>query len=165
MWHTIVNSACIWLETNLKNTPFEKWYIHMRMSEAVFRFSNPLWAMTVLGLLSKQLFADAMMGRDSSSDHRCFCLAFCHQIDDLDLATSISLCLNQARSTKKSIAMVIPSWFALVPWQSKKPYNRKPYTSRHFGHVWIEIKIFKTIKSWKWINSLWKAQVFCALGR
>ena len=24
VWHTIVNSICIWLKTNLKNTPFEK---------------------------------------------------------------------------------------------------------------------------------------------
>ncbi len=34
----------------------------LMISEAVFRFSNPLWAMTVLGLLSKQLFADAVLG-------------------------------------------------------------------------------------------------------
>ena len=31
VWHTIVNSICIWLKTNLENTPFEKNYILMRM--------------------------------------------------------------------------------------------------------------------------------------
>ena len=34
----------------------------LRISEAVFSFRVPLWAMTVLGLLSKQLFADAVLG-------------------------------------------------------------------------------------------------------
>ena len=30
VWHTIVNYICIWLKTNLKNTPFETNYIPMR---------------------------------------------------------------------------------------------------------------------------------------
>ena len=80
-----------------------------------------------------------------------FLYRFCRQIDDLDLATLVAARPNKARSAEISKVMVITSQFALSLRSISKPYNPKPYMSRHFGHAFIETHIPKAIIPTKWI--------------
>ena len=98
---------------------------------------------------------------------RSFLSTFYSRIVDLDLATLTSLRTNQARHAQNHEAMVIISWIALTAERLKKPYNRKPYTSRNSCHDSIESGVPKTIQRCKWIiwdwEMIWRWSLYLAM--